>query len=257
VSLAFLGLTASGLALKYSDHAWGQRLAAGLGGFRSVSVWHHGFAVLAIVAGVTHVAGSVGSYRRLRRDHSWSMTVFGPDSLVPNRRDLRDLGKMFLWFFGLGRKPGFERWAYWEKLDYWALSGAALLVGATGLMLWWPNLFCVLLPGSMLNVARMVHSEFAIYIASFLFLVHYFHAHFRPEKFPMDLSMLTGMVSEQHLRKYRPDYIARLEREGKLAQMRVPAPSQRSVWLNIVGGTLVFALGFGLLAITLLASLEE
>ena len=36
----------------------------------------------------------------------------------------------------------------------------------------------------------------------------------------MDLSVLTGKVSEQHLRKYRPDYVARLEREGKLSEMR-------------------------------------
>jgi cytochrome b subunit of formate dehydrogenase len=181
----------------------------------------------------------------------------GPDSLVPNGRDLRDLGKMLLWFIGFGRKPGFERWAYWEKLDYWAFCLAALLIGISGLMSWYPNLFCVVLPGTILNVAKMVHSEFAIYIASFLFLIHFFHAHFRPEKFPMDLSVLTGKVSEQHLRKYRPDYVARLEREGKLGEMRENAPSGRNVWLNIVGGVLIFTLGFCLLAITILASLGE
>ena len=132
-----------------------------------------------------------------------------------------------------------------------------VLIGVSGLMMWYPNLFCVVLPGKILNVAKMVHSEFAIYIASFLFLIHYFHAHFRPEKFPMDLSVLTGMVSEQHLRKYRPDYVARLEREGKLSDLRQHAPSGGNVWLNIVGGTLIFALGFGLLAVTILASLGE
>ena len=97
--------------------------------------------------------------------------------------------------------------------------------------MWYPNLFCVVLPGKILNVAKMVHSEFAIYIASFLFLIHYFHAHFRPEKLPMDLSVLTGMVSEQHLRKYRRDYIARLEREGKFSDLRQHAPSGGNVWL--------------------------
>jgi hypothetical protein len=94
-------------------------------------------------------------------------------------------------------------------------------------------------------------------VASFLFLIHYFHAHFRPEKFTMDLSVLTGMVSEQHLRKYRPEYVARLEREGKLHEMRITAPSRRNLWLNVVGGVLVFTLGLCLLAVTLLASLGE
>jgi cytochrome b subunit of formate dehydrogenase len=183
--------------------------------------------------------------------------IFGPDSLVPNGRDFRDLGKMLLWFIGFGRKPGFERWAYWEKLDYWALGLAAFLIGISGLMLWYPNLFCVVLPGTILNVAQMVHSEFAIYTASFLFLIHYFHAHFRPEKFPMDLSVITGMVSEQHLRKYRPEYVARLEQEGRLSEMRKKAPSRKNVWLNVVGGVLIFTMGFFLLAITVLASLGE
>jgi hypothetical protein len=103
----------------------------------------------------------------------------------------------------------------------------------------------------------MVHSEFTIYTASVLLLIHYFHAHFRPEKFPMDLSVLTGMVSEQHLRKYRPEYIARLEREGRLSEKRKKAPSSSNVWLNIAGGVLIFTLGFCLLAIAVLASLGE
>ena len=48
LATAFVGLTASGLALKYSDQEWGQWLARNFGGFRSVSVWHHFFAVMAI-----------------------------------------------------------------------------------------------------------------------------------------------------------------------------------------------------------------
>lgn len=255
--VAFFGLTATGLALRHSDQEWGQWLGGVLGGFRSASVWHHFFAVVAIVAGLSQVGRAVTRITDLRPGRTWKNILFGPDSRVPNGRDLRDLGKMFLWFIGFGRKPGFERWTYWEKLDYWALGLASVLIGISGLMIWYPNLFCVVLPGTVLNVAKMVHSEYAIYTASFLFLIHYFHAHFRPEKFPMDLSVLTGMVSERHLREYRPEYVARLEKEGKLSEMRQPAPSKRNVWLNVVGGVVVFTLGFCLLAIVVLASLGE
>jgi cytochrome b subunit of formate dehydrogenase len=176
---------------------------------------------------------------------------------VPNGRDARDFGKMLSWFIGFGRKPGFERWAYWEKLDYWAFVLIAALAGLSGLVFWFPNLFCLVVPGGILNFARMVHSEFALYAASVLFMIHFYHAHLRPEKFPMDLSVMTGMVSEDHLRKHRPDYIARLEREGKLSEMRQLAPSRRNVWLSIAGGFIVFTVGLCLLAVTLLASLEE
>lgn len=257
LTVAFFGLTASGLVLKYSDQNWVQGLARSLGGFRSVGVWHYFFAVLAIVAAIIHLTRGASRINRIREESGWKAVFMGPDSLVPCGRDFRDLGKMLLWFVGFGPKPGFERWPYWEKLDYWALCLAAIVIGTSGMMLWYPNVFCLVLPGTALNVAKMVHSEFSIYIASFLFLIHFFHAHFRPEKFPMDLSLLTGMVSEQHLRKYRPDYIARLEREGKLEEMRKKAPSKRNVWFNIGGGVLIFTLGACLLVITLLASLGE
>jgi cytochrome b subunit of formate dehydrogenase len=257
LAVAFVGLTASGVALKYSDQPWGQWLARGLGGFRSASFWHHFFAVLAILAVVVQLARTVVRIQARRGARGWKNALFGPDSLVPNGRDVRELGKMLLWFIGFGRKPGFERWAYWEKLDFWAFSLAALVIGISGLMMWYPNLFCLVLPGTVLNFAKMVHSEFAIYIASFLFLIHFFHAHFRPEKFPMDLSVMTGKVSEEHLRKYRPEYVARLEREGKLSEIRENAPSRRNVWFNIASGVLIFTLGLCLLAITILASLGE
>jgi cytochrome b subunit of formate dehydrogenase len=255
--VAFFGLTLTGLAFKHSDHPWGRWLARGFGGFRSASVWHHFFAVVAIVACGVYLGRALTRIVRLRRERNWGIIVSGPDSLVPNRRDVRDLFRMLCWFVGLGQKPGFERWTYWEKLEYWAFYLIAGLIGIGGLMLWYPNLFCVVLPGTILNVAKMVHSEFAIYTASCLFLIHLFHAHFRPEKFPMDLSVLTGMVSEAHLRKYRPEYVARLEREGKLQPMRQAAPSRRRLWLNILGAVLVFTLGFCVLAVALLASLGE
>jgi cytochrome b subunit of formate dehydrogenase len=255
--VAFLGLTLTGLSLKHSNHYWGQRLAQALGGFRTVSVWHHFFAVLAIVACAVYLVRTIARIVQLGKERTWRNLIFGPDSLVPNGRDFRDLLGMAGWFAGFSRKPRFERWTYWEKLDYWAIYLAAGLLGISGAMLWYPNAFCLFLPGGILNVAKMVHSEFAIYMAGVLFLMHFFHAHFRPEKFPLDLSVLTGLVSEAHLRKYRPEYVARLQREGKLQEMRQPAPSRRRLLLNIVGGLVIFTVGLCLLAVTIVASLEE
>jgi cytochrome b subunit of formate dehydrogenase len=255
--VSFIGLMATGVTLKYSHLEWGKWLAQLFGGFRSASDWHHFFAVVATGTFLVHVGRAVFRVTELRKRYTWKKTLIGPDSLVPNGRDLHDLGRMCLWFIGYSRKPGFERWTYWEKLDYWAFILVACLIGFSGMMLWYPNLFCVVLPGTVLNVAKVVHSQFAIYTASVLLLIHFFHGHFRPEKFPMDLSVITGLVSEQHLRENRPEYIARLEREGRLEEMRTLAPSRRSLWLDVLGGVVVFTLGIGLLVVALLASLGE
>ena len=73
----------------------------------------------------------------------------------------------------------------------------------------------------------------------------------------MDLSALTGVVSESHLRKYRPEYVERLQREGKLDEMRRPAPSQRRLWLVFLAGAMVLTMGVGLLIVVLVATLEK
>ncbi len=255
--VAFLGLTLTGLPLKYSNQEWGQRMAIALGGYRSVGTLHQSFAMFAIVVFALYVAKAISSILRVRRERGWVTALIGPDSLVASSRDFRDFGKMILWFLGIGRKPGFERWAYWEKLDYWAFFLVVGLIGFTGVALWFPSLVCLVVPGSLLNVAQVLHSEFALYTASMLFVIHFYHAHLRPEKFPMDLSVITGMVSEEHLRKYRPDYVARLEREGKLDKLRQAPPSRRSVWLDVGAGLVVFTCGLCLLAVAILASLEE
>ena len=93
--------------------------------------------------------------------------------------------------------------------------------------------------------------------ASFLFVFHFYHTHFRPEKFPLDLSALTGLVSEEHLRKHRPQYVERLDREGKLDDIRRRAPSRRRLWLAFLAGAVVYSLGIGLLAVVLLATLGK
>ena len=65
--VAFLGLTLSGLALKYSNQSWGQWLARGLGGFRSAGILHQSFAMFAIVVFTIYLARAIAGMLRLRR----------------------------------------------------------------------------------------------------------------------------------------------------------------------------------------------
>ena len=93
--------------------------------------------------------------------------------------------------------------------------------------------------------------------ASFLFMFHFYNTHFRPEKFPIDLSALTGLVNEEHLRRYRPLYVERLFREGKLDDIRRPAPSRRRLGFVFLAGSAAFLMGLCLLALVLVATLGK
>jgi cytochrome b subunit of formate dehydrogenase len=246
--ISFLVLVLTGVPLKYSFEPWAQQLADALGGFENTSQFHHFFAAIILVFCAGHVIGRLARITRYAREkRPWKQILWGPDSSLPNRRDLRDSWNMIGWFLGRRPKPKFERWTFWEKLDYWALYLLVAVIGTTGLMLWFPNLFCRVLSGESLNVAKVIHAQVAMPAACLLFIIHLFNTHLRPEKFPMDLSVFTGLVSEEHLQEARPEYLERLRREGKLEALRTVVPSHRRLRLFIWSGSIVLLVGLVLL----------
>jgi cytochrome b subunit of formate dehydrogenase len=247
--VSFLGLAATGLPLKYSEHDWAKRLALSLGGFASTSLWHRFFALGTFACFFVYVLAMVRLVRTSRRrGESWRGALFGPDSLVPNWRDAKDFVRMMRWFVGLGPRPSFERWAYWEKFDFWGASADIVIIGVTGLILWFPNLFCSFLPGISLNIAKVIHSTQALLATGFVFAVHFFHTHLRIEKFPADMSVLTGMVSEDELEEERKDYLERIRRTGAFESLRTQVPSRKRLWIMRLWGFVALAAGLALLA---------
>ncbi len=254
--ISFLGLALTGLPLKYSHDGWAKNLAFYLGGFGSTSIWHRIFGLVTfgcLAAYVLHFWRTCRNRRSEKR--SVLRLIFGPDSPVPNLRDVKDFGRMVGWFFGLGRKPTFDRWAYWEKFDFWGACADTIIIGTTGLILWFPNFFCSFLPGMTLNFAKVIHSTLALLATGFVFAIHFFGTHFRPEKFPADLSILVGLVSEEEMSEERPEFLERMRREGKLDQLLATVPSRKQLWLTRLGGLLSLAAGLGLLIAMILASL--
>src|SRR3970282_2070807 len=145
---------------------------------------------------------------------------FGPVSPVPHWEDAQDTGGMFAWFLGRRPRPQFDRWTYWEKFDYWAVFWGMAIIGGSGFMLALPNAPASVLPGWVFHVATIVHGEEAVLAAVFLFTVHFFNNHFRPDKFPLDTVMFTGAVPlEEFKREHALEY-RRLVATGQLARHR-------------------------------------
>ncbi|MBI3079179.1 MAG: cytochrome C, partial [Deltaproteobacteria bacterium] len=176
--------------------------------------------------------------------------LWGPDALVPRPKDFLDLLQHVRWFFGLGPRPCFGRFTYWEKFDYWAVFWGMAIIGGSGYILWLRTFFSRFLPGWIFNVALLVHGEEALLAAGFIFTIHFFNSHLRPEKFPMDLVIFTGRVSEVELREERSEEYRRLVEEARLASIRTDPPP---LWLRnfgrIIGAT---AVGIGLILFVLI-----
>jgi cytochrome b subunit of formate dehydrogenase len=235
VSLMILTLT--GMTALYAESAWAPVVAKALGGPKVAAIIHRVCAVIFAFVFFAHLAWIFQHIAARWRSFEW----FGPNSLIPRWQDLKDAIAMFRWFFGRGPRPVFDRWTYWEKFDYWAPFWGVTIIGVSGFMMWFPALTAQYLPGWVFNVAMIAHGEEAFLAAVFLFTVHFFNNHFRPDKFPLDIIMFTGsMPVEEFARDHEKEY-RRLVEGGELGKYLVDAPTA-----PMTRGSKI--LGFGLIA---------
>jgi len=245
--VAFVGCTITGIPLLLSDHAWAATLVRLLGGFSGAALIHHVCAAVMIAVFLGHVLRVF--VRAVRRGDVLGI-LWGPHSMVPQPRDVVEIWGHVKWFVGRAPRPRFDRWTYWEKFDYWAVFWGMFVIGGSGLLLWFPTFFSVFLPGWVFNIAHLVHGEEALLAVGFIFTIHFFNGHLRPEKFPMDMVIFTGRITEHELEEERAAEYARLALEGDLAARETTPPSGTAVVLGrVVGGA---ALTIGLLAVVLI-----
>ncbi len=243
LALAVMTLAFTGTAVLYADSFWAPTVMQLLGGPQAAAIVHRTAAVVFAALFFGHLLAIVGRTLRQRAPLRW----FGPDSLLPRVQDFRDFAAMWRWFFGKGPRPTFDRWTYWEKFDYWAPFWGMFVIGLSGLMLWFPVFFGQFLPGWVFNVAMIVHGEEAFLAIVFLFTVHFFNSHFRPEKFPLDIVMFTGSMPLSEFQRERPREYDRLIREGRLDRYLVPPPSARMVRNSRILGFTLIGIGLVLL----------
>jgi hypothetical protein len=255
VITSFLGLSLTGLPLKFSDQPWAIAMMELYGGSANAGFFHR------ICAGITFVyfgMALVMSFNFLflskKVKGNFLQRLFGPDSLCPNLRDIKDVYGMVRWFFFKGPKPTFERWTYWEKFDFIAVFWGMFAIGGSGLMLWFPELFGMFLPGWAFNIATIVHSDEALLATGFIFSVHFFNTHGRPEKFPMDFVIFNGQIAKEEMIEERGDQWKRYEKEGITEQFAAKRTSGVVYDFLLKGfGFTALLIGIGLLVLMILA----
>ena len=111
-------------------------------------------------------------------------------------------------------KPKFGRFSYVEKAEYWALIWGTMLMGLTGIILWFENTSMGLLTKLGFDISRTVHFYEAILATLAIIVWHFYFVIFNPDVYPMNLAWLTGRVSEREMQEDHPLELERMEREG-------------------------------------------
>ncbi|MBS1202796.1 MAG: cytochrome b subunit of formate dehydrogenase [Chromatiaceae bacterium] len=247
-ALSTMVLVLSGTTLLFSHTGWAKTVIALLGGPEWEAIIHRTAATIWLAVFAAHAIVVAFNIIRSRKTFEW----FGPTSLVPNMQDLRDVGAMFRWFLGLAPRPSFDRWSYWQKFDYWAPFWGAAIIGFSGLTLFFPTRTAELLPGWVFNIATIVHAEEALLATMFLFTVHFFNSHFRPDRFPMSTIMFTGAVPLEEFKfEHRLEY-ERLKASGELEKYLVKPPSEGFEKGSRVLAAVLIIAGLGLLTLVMI-----
>ena len=261
---SFLLLVLTGMPLKFYYTDWAKAVFSFLGGPQTARTLHHFGAVITFLYFTLHVSDTLVHFwknRKFLRDPATGQVKLGrlltamslPDSMIPTKQDLTDFVAHNKWFFGQGPKPQFDRWTYFEKFDYLAVFWGIFAIGVSGLIMWFPEFFSKFMPGWMINVSLIIHSDEALLAAGFIFTVHFFNTHFRLEKFPMDTVIFSGRISKSEMLHERKRWYDRLVAEGRLDSFRVK--DEWDAWKGIAKtfGYLFFGLGVVLLVLILYA----
>jgi cytochrome b subunit of formate dehydrogenase len=249
VIISFLTLALTGMMLKFAHMEWAKSLSRFLGGVETAGTLHRVGAVITFGYFAFHLLNL--SLLKRRQRLSMSKFIFGKDSLWFNKQDIKDFIATIRWFVGKGPRPMYGRWTYWEKFDYLAVFWGVAIIGFSGLVLWFPVFFTRFFPGWVINFAQIVHSDEALLAVGFIFTIHFFNTHFRPEAFPMDTVIFTGYMSLEHFKHERPREYQELkdsgQLEGKIVEKEFPKD-----YLSVIRVFGFLALGIGVFLIALI-----
>ncbi|WP_163714059.1 cytochrome c3 family protein [Mangrovibacterium lignilyticum] len=240
VIITFILLALTGMMLKFAYMEWAKFLARLIGGAFVAGIIHRFAAIATFGYFIYHLVSLIQTKKE--KGQSFRSFIFNPDSLMFNKQDVKDFWASIKWFTGIGPKPSYGRWTYWEKFDYFAVFWGVVVIGSTGLMLWFPEFFTQIFPGWLINVAQIIHSDEALLAVGFIFTIHFFNTHLRPESFPMDTVIFTGHVSLKEFKAVRPREFEELKSSGKLEEYMVEKEfsAHKMKWIRIFGFTALF-----------------
>lgn len=218
IVFSFLGLMITGMPLRFPELAICRIFIGLLGGTVVVGIIHRCLGLIMASAGIYHVVYLIAMWRKGYRKNE----------ILFERHDFKLFLDDLKFLFNLRTEPPrFGRYNWREKFDYFGACFGVLLMVATGLVIWFPQIVTWFLPGWVVTAAVLLHEYEALLAGLAIFLSHFYWVHFDPDIYPMSMVWLTGEISEETLKHHHPlEYEQLKERERQAAQAAAaPAPT--------------------------------
>jgi len=118
--------------------------------------------------------------------------------MLPGLQDIKDLIGNFSYYLGVKKeKPRIARFGYAEKAEYWAVVWGTIIMGLTGLMIWFKLGVFGFLPRWWLEIALSIHFYEAVLATLAIIVWHFYHVLFDPDVYPVNFALIDGHVSEE------------------------------------------------------------
>jgi formate dehydrogenase gamma subunit len=184
LAVSFITLAVTGFALKFPD-SWISRMMGSSEEFRRYS--HRVAGVVLLAAGAYHI------YYLLRKREGRQLVI----DLMPRAKDLTDLAQAGKYLTGVSdQKPRIGRFGYAEKMEYWAVVWGTIIMGVTGLMIWFKMDVTKFMPRWVVDVALTIHYYEAILACLAIIVWHFYHVMFDPDVYPVNWAFWNGRVSK-------------------------------------------------------------
>ncbi len=135
-------------------------------------------------------------------------------NLIPKFDDAKEAVQNLLYYLRLRKTPPeFSKFDYTEKAEYWALVWGTIVMGITGLILWFPTMVGDWAPVWLIKVSETIHFYEAILATLAIFVWHWFFVIFRPSEYPMSFVWVDGKMSLHRYRHHHEKHFKKITLE--------------------------------------------
>lgn len=134
--------------------------------------------------------------------------------MIPTVKDVREAVAAVFYYLRISKeKPDFDKYDYTEKAEYWALIWGTIVMGFTGLVLWFPTVVGDWAPVWFIKVCEIVHFYEAILASLAILVWHWFFVIYRPSEYPMSFAWIDGKMTLHNYKHHHKNHFKQVALE--------------------------------------------